>query len=135
MAFAHFKKGQYDSGQGELAGFDYTELSGLPDKTHDLSFTHPTLLIADRARRLCHNPSDPLAQRTLLERLEAIRHPDQQYVYCHLASKGLRKQLCKFGYDNVLTDPGCRIGKNTLGKVRTFLLCGDVTDNNYCTVP
>jgi hypothetical protein len=113
----------YTDDDPKMPGMAFLELKGsLVTKGLKIRGSAPTLHDTRNARRLVHNPNDILSPYRLYDLLRGFAHPDQKFVYCYKANEGLLRQYqslpaCR-GFQ---TNPERRIGKNSIGKVRSFV--------------
>ena len=94
------------------------ELSGLGDKTRQLSVNYTTLSTRAHARRVLDNPNDELSLASLYDRLKSMAGPNQKYIFCRAASKKRIKEFEAQGHPDARMDPNRRVGKGKIGKVR-----------------
>lgn len=103
-----------------MPGMAYLELKGsIVTKGNKIKGTSATLYDTRNARRLVDNPNDVLSPYRLYEIMRGFAHPDQEFVYCYKASQQLLEQYARLPEcSGFQMDPGRRIGKNSVGKVR-----------------
>jgi hypothetical protein len=103
-----------------MPGMPFLELKGsVVDKSNKIKGCAPTLYETRNARRLVHNPNDVLSPYALYQKLRGFAHPDQVFIYCYKANRGLLDQYESLpDCQGFQTNPTRRIGKNSIGKVR-----------------
>jgi hypothetical protein len=116
-------QGFYADDDPSMPGMAYLELKGsLITKGNKIKGSAPTLFDTRNSRRLVHNPNNILSPYRLYDLLRGFAHPDQEFIYCYKANQGLLDQYqslpaCR-GFQ---TNPTKRIGRNSIGKVRSFV--------------
>ena len=102
----------------------------LQQKARKLSVSNDTYLTDKDARRVVHNPDDPLSPYGLFLIIRKMSHLDQEYVFCHDMTLAHNKLLVSFDkrFLQVKYDPRERMGEKTIGNFAKVL-------NKRCRIP
>jgi hypothetical protein len=117
LKFEHLSTGRYANQDNVFSGLPYLQVGGqLQQKARVLSVSNDTFLTDRDARRVVHNPNDPLSPFLLFSRLRKITHPDQEYIFCHELSSATRVLLTTFDerFEGITIDPRRHMGEKTI---------------------
>ena len=116
LKFNNFHTGCYNDNNEDFPGIPYLELlANNNEKMQKLLLKKPVHYAHSKARRCIHNCKDLLSPWGLLQVLCNLCHPDQVYIFCHLALQKLLQQFAKMSLPYKF-DAGNWVGINTISK-------------------
>ena len=120
MKFSMFRKGKYSKFDRNFPNLRFIEIL-CEDKTNKLSVSNHTIYSADKVRRLVASTQALFTALNIYKRLELMKHPTQEYIFCRPASETRLKEFETNGLTTVKLDPARPYGRNSVNLVSLFI--------------